>query len=486
MLKISYEKKFIFLFILIILYRIYILLHFNYGLYFDEAYYWYWSNHLSWGYYSKPPMIAFIIKIFTFFFGNSIYVLKSIPLILHSLTAVIVFLIAKEIFDSKIAFFAGLYYLTMPLISFLSFSISTDAPLLFFWSLTMYSFIKALKNDRLIYWLLTGFFAGMGLLSKYTMIFFLFSFIVYIVVNKKYYLLKNKNVYLAMLIAFIILLPNLIWNYYHHFITFHHTENISEIQLHWFHFKHFFEFFTSQIGVFGPIYFLAYIYYAFKKKNNEFLILMNIYTYTILIFFLVLSFISHAFANWAAPAYISGTIFVTYYLIKNNKYKLYWIALIINLLAMIIFYNFFTFAKIFHVPVTSHTNPFKKMMYWNLTAKKINKYLKKDYFILFDNRKLMSEMEYYLRNENNKMVKLNLSKKWHDQFDMSAPLNNGYVNKSFIYITESRYSGKILSKYFNKIKYLGKVEIPVCKGYKRVYYVFELDKFKGFKKFEKN
>ena len=56
------------------------------GLHGDEAQYWTWSKDLSWGYFSKPPLIAFLIKIFTAIFGNSIFAIKLFPVIFYVFT----------------------------------------------------------------------------------------------------------------------------------------------------------------------------------------------------------------------------------------------------------------------------------------------------------------------------------------------------------------------------------------------------------------
>jgi 4-amino-4-deoxy-L-arabinose transferase-like glycosyltransferase len=97
----------------------------NLELYADEAQYWVWSQHLDFGYYSKPPFVAWIIALSTSLLGNEEVGVRFFSPILHFITGWIVYLTAKE-FDERAAFWAGLVYLTMPAISVSSTIISTD------------------------------------------------------------------------------------------------------------------------------------------------------------------------------------------------------------------------------------------------------------------------------------------------------------------------------------------------------------------------
>jgi len=88
-------KNFLIFAIFIFLFRLLALKIMKIDLFFDEAYYWYWSKHLAWGYYSKPPFIAFIIKIFTSIFGDNIYGVKIASNLFYTLSAIYVYLIFK-------------------------------------------------------------------------------------------------------------------------------------------------------------------------------------------------------------------------------------------------------------------------------------------------------------------------------------------------------------------------------------------------------
>ena len=110
----------------------------NFGLFGDEAQYWIWSQNLDFGYYSKPPMLPWIIRIFTILFGDSFEALKTIPIGIYVLTSYIIFLISHELYQNKnLAIISAISFYLLPAVSFSSFLLSTDILLIFFWSLSL-------------------------------------------------------------------------------------------------------------------------------------------------------------------------------------------------------------------------------------------------------------------------------------------------------------------------------------------------------------
>ena len=70
-----------------------IAIHFtNFDLFGDEAQYLIWSEKLDFGYYSKPPLLAGVIRIVTILFGSSFNVLKTIPVVIYFFTSYVIFL----------------------------------------------------------------------------------------------------------------------------------------------------------------------------------------------------------------------------------------------------------------------------------------------------------------------------------------------------------------------------------------------------------
>ena len=83
-------------------------------LYPDEAQYWFWAQHPALGYYSKPPLVAWLIALTTGLFGESEFAIRLSAPLLHAGTAVFVYAIAARLYDSRIALWSALAYASLP------------------------------------------------------------------------------------------------------------------------------------------------------------------------------------------------------------------------------------------------------------------------------------------------------------------------------------------------------------------------------------
>ena len=471
-------QTFLAIVIIITLYRAFVLLHSGIDLYVDEAYYWGWSKELAFGYYSKPPMIAWVIALFTNICGDSEFCIKLPSLILYPITSIFVYLIAKELFDNKVAFYSALVFITLPAVSMSSLIISTDVVLLLFWSMSLYFFIKAIKSDKTLYWLLASISAGAGLLSKYTMILFLVSIFCYLFLDERYkYHLTNPKLYISIIIAALIYFPNLVWNASHHYITFVHTKNLSGIEKSsYLHFNKMLEFLASQFLVFGPIFFGVFLYllkYITKPKYR----LLFCFSLPFLAVITLQALLSKALANWAAPTYIAATILVTAYLI--NKKRVLLLGIIINILLALLFYHYHDLAKVLDIELTSKTDPYKRVLGYKELAKKLQPITEKypNTKLLFDERTTMAEMIYYLHPHPFDAQIFNPEHRIASQYHLTKDLNN-YLHQNFIYITKKNLSNAL--PYFGAIKKIATIKIRLYKDYARVYNIYLAKNFKGY------
>ena len=84
------------------------------NLYADEAQYWRWGETLAWGYYSKPPMIAWVIHAVTSLLGNAEWAVRLAAPFLHTAGAVILFFLGRAIYDARAGMYAAFLYALMP------------------------------------------------------------------------------------------------------------------------------------------------------------------------------------------------------------------------------------------------------------------------------------------------------------------------------------------------------------------------------------
>lgn len=466
------------------IYRAVMLYTINPDLYVDEAYYWVWSQQFDWGYYSKPPMVAWIISIATSLFGDGSLIIKSISIFIYPLTATFIYLTAKALLNEKTAFYAGLLFFTSPAVSLSSLIISTDVVLLFFWSLTLYFFVMAMKFDRTIFWVLTGLFGGLGLLSKYNMILFVVSAFIYLAVSRVHRnILTKTHFYLTLLIALLVFLPNLLWNYHNHFISFVHLHEISQVEKTLFHFNKLLEFLGAQFGVFGPVSFgvLLYIFiksYTHRKDNN-----FMLFFWFSVIFLGVIStqaFLARAFANWAAPTYVAASILVAYFLVSKQRTTLLKWAIAVNILLMMTLYHYESILHTAGIELSKRNDPYKRIRGWKALGNKISTLYQNypNHILLADGRKEISELIYYVKPHPWNTQIFNPKGAMQNYYHQTQNLND-HIGENFIYLTAERSIADV-SHYFETTQYLQPVTVPIHKDYNLSYHLFELKHFKGY------
>lgn len=457
----------------------------NSDLYVDEVYYWGWAQSFELGYYSKPPVLAWLIMLTTSIFGESEWAIKIGAILIYPVTSVIIYLISDTLFkDKRVAFYTALAFLTIPAVSLSSMIISTDVVLLLFWSLSLYFFIKALQKNQLHHWVLVGLFAGLGMLSKYNMVFFLVSALMVMGFHKAYRgYFKDKNFYIALILSFMVFSLNLYWQYQNDFISFVHTKEISNIESELFHIDKFLEFIGAQFAIMGPIFFafLLFLLFQWKKlfQNNATKILY-LFVIPYFLFISTLSLLSHAYGNWSAPIYIAGTILVVSYMVQNHHLKLLKLSIAINILLALIFYFFQPIVSSLNLNIPSKIDPYKRVMGWEKVANEVAKVQQKEgSTLLFNSRTTMAEMIYYLKPHPFDALTYNPSKKVHHQYDMHNRLTQMHQGKTLLFITEDN-NISYLKNNFENIKHLKEVNIPLYKDFNRSYHLYRLEGFKGY------
>jgi 4-amino-4-deoxy-L-arabinose transferase-like glycosyltransferase len=142
-------------------------------LFMDEAQYWSWSRELAWGYFSKPPLLAWTIRLAEAVCGSGEACIRAASPMLYFATCVIVYFAARTVYGAVVGFWAALLMSLGTGLIFSSRIISTDVPLALFWALALLAYVKLLGRESWWWALTLGISLGLGLLSKYAMIYFL-------------------------------------------------------------------------------------------------------------------------------------------------------------------------------------------------------------------------------------------------------------------------------------------------------------------------
>src|SRR5574337_199748 len=226
----------------------------------DQAHYWTWSTRLDWSYYSKGPMVAYLIALSTRLGGDSEFFVRLPAVLLSTGTAICTFRLAARLCRSTWAgLHAVLVLAAMPLAEAGSILMTIDAPLVFFWSLTLVLTHRALTADGNGWWLLAGISLGLGLLSKYTMAIMIPQTVLYLALSRHHqFWLRRSGPYLALGVGLLIFTPVIYWSATHHFVSLRHLlEQLGGGKDLVVPLKSVGEFTASQVGVLTPALFVG-------------------------------------------------------------------------------------------------------------------------------------------------------------------------------------------------------------------------------------
>ena len=400
----------------------------NFDLFGDEAQYWLWSNVPDLGYYSKPPLLAWILSLYTYLFGSNFETLKYLPVIFYFLNSYVVYLLSYENLKKKdLAIISALSFYLLPSVSISSFLLSTDIVLIFFCSLSLLFLLKFRKKPNIKNIVILGILFGLSFLAKYAAIYYILSLLLIVLFDKK--LRKNTTFFnfLIFLIVFIIVFfPNILWNIQNDWITLSHTSDNAGLTRVKPNFVGGFEFLSSQIFMLGPMLFFIFIYNIKKIKftfETKFLII-----FSLPVFFIVMveSVLVRANANWAAVG------FVPIFLLIISHVYIYSRKLIIynNILCLVFCLILFSL-----IGSSSQLKVFDRISGISEFSEKIaTKYFKKINYLIVEDRLLYSSLSYYLKDKNIKILTPHKPDKGiKSHFQLSSPLKPKH-NINFIYI----------------------------------------------------
>lgn len=318
-------------------------------LYPDEAQYWLWSRRLAFGYYSKPPLVAWLIAASTAVGGNAEAWVRLPALVLHGLAAMAQFKAAERLAGPREGAVAALLYSLMPGIMLSSSAIATDAPLLMFGSGVLWAYAAMWRADsagqRRRAAAALGVALGLAFLSKYAAAYLLIGMCLHAAVSSRARAMwRGPELALAGGIASVLFAPNLIWNAQHQFSTFLHTaENARTERLGTaLNLAGGVAFLGGQVAVFGPIPLILLVVAAGRRALGRTLDdterLLISFVLPPLLIVMIEAVVARANANWAATAYLAGCPLLAIWLVRWRARRTIWaIAVSQGLFALVFF-----------------------------------------------------------------------------------------------------------------------------------------------------
>lgn len=427
----------------------------------DEAQYWTWAQALDFGYYSKPPMVAWAIA-FTTFLGQSdaeFWVRLASPFC-YAIASYFIYLTGKAAVDEKTGLWAAVLFCTLPAVFLSSTIISTDPLLLLFWAIGLYYAWQAITINAWKYWLLCGFFIGLALLTKYTAVLFLVSTFVYLLFAKEHrFFLRTARPYAMIFIAILVWLPNFLWNAQHDFLTFKHTQDNANLKSTLFHPHKLLEFLGSQFGVMGIFLFAAFLILLWKSlrdkpfKNAPFLFC---YTFVLWGVIVAQSLLSRANANWAAASYVAGTLWVVAWLVQTNRTKWLKASLILHCGVALIALSI----PFMNLNLPAKYDFYKKLKGYPDLAKELVVIQKThpNAAILLDDRMLLAVLKYYSRGGLPVMIKWNHNGRVDDYYEMTTSLKDAKSGEYLLVMPPADSAG--ITPFFQSVEQIKIITIP--------------------------
>ena len=266
-----------------------------------------YSRNLAWGYFDHPPMIALLVKAGYLIVPNELGV-RLISLLMNTAT---IYFIEKIISPRDLK----LYYALISSIILIHYGGSLaipDIPLLFFTATFFYLYRQYLQKSSLLLMLLIGFNAGLLLLSKYHGV-----LVIAFTLASNLSLLKKKETWLAGMIAFLVFLPHLLWQFDNNFPTLGYQ--LVDREKTRFDYNYVLEFIFTQPLVYGPIVGVILLYFAFIKNPADlFEKGLKFNLYGVFILFFLFTFRGKVEAHWTDVAFVP-LVYLGYTGIRNSE-----------------------------------------------------------------------------------------------------------------------------------------------------------------------
>src|SRR5581483_9108011 len=199
----------------------------RYGFHRDELQTLSDALHLDWGFVAYPPFTPFVERIGLAIFGHSLVGLRLFSVIAQSVAVIVTGLMARQLGGGRLAQTTSAIAVALsplPMFEGTEFQYSSFDYL--WWVLIAHFVIRLLRSDNPRWWMAIGATAGVGLMTKYTMAFFLVGVFGGLLLTPARRYFASRWLWTGVALALLIFLPNLIWQVRHDFISLHFLQHI--------------------------------------------------------------------------------------------------------------------------------------------------------------------------------------------------------------------------------------------------------------------
>lgn len=476
MVNMNYQKALFALLLLLIIKALAIGLFIskgNIGLGPDEAQYWTWSQQPALGYYSKPPGIAWQIWMGTKLFGNTELGVRFGALVLGTLLSLAVFFLAKHSTLSPAAsFWAGAAIAFCPLGMMASLLAITDGGQVLFWALATLIMASALSKEKAPSYFLLGLTILAGALFKWPMyLFWLFALGT----------LRAQNYWRflgGVALSLLGLLPSLIWNNQHGWVTFRHVAATIEhgaTEASTTEAGNFFSFLGSQMALLSPILFalLLVSFWILLRRTHAMpsaVAFCGWTSFIIILGYALMALFKKMQGNWCDFAYPGAIVLLAWAACDDLK-VVKWMAggTLLALILSIFSFAIPTLQEKNILPLSYSANPFRHNLGWKSLGQALTDsgYDPSQHFLFGDKYQTSSILSFYAEGQKRAYF-LNLNRVRKNQFSFWPSMKQEQLSRTgYFVVTENipaltrqlpqlptTYLEK-LKPYFDHVEYLG-------------------------------
>ena len=404
-------------------------------LHFDEAQYWEWSRRLDGSYYSKGPLVAWLIALSETLLGHGAWQVRLPAWLAYSGFLALLFYFAHQVWNSRAASgWVLLLGLTTPLFFTLGSVMTTDILLLLLWTWGLWAAWRALFRGRPLAWYEFGAAAGLGGLTKLSIVLlpvFVGGWLLLTRAGREQ--LKTPHPWLAALLALVLFSPVVLWNAQHDWVMFRHE--LGHVAHDEWSLNSLLDFSLTQIFALSPLVVLAAASVLWRKPASEQQRFLWYSSLFLLGFFLIKAFSAKVQLNWAAPSYIGFLILFAGQLpnLARVKRAFVYVGVFISLTMIAIGHFPYSFG------LASQQDPFRKMRAWQAPVATVQIALeeagKPIEFILTDSYTLAGELAFYWPTPMPVYITGNATRRYnqHDLWpgiEREAGRNGAYISTS--------------------------------------------------------
>lgn len=444
----------------------------------DEAQYWTWSKSLDFGYYSKPPGIAWEIWAGTYLFGDTELGVRFGAILVGTFLPLAVYALARACgLQKNSAFWSGAIMAISPLGILSSFLAITDGGIVLFWTLACLFLGKAIENKTAPNYILIGLMVMFGALFKWQI------YILWLIIfagTLFYPILRQKLIFAGIAISLLGLLPSVIWNRDHEWATFRHVfATIEGGATHEQQKGNFGAFLGEQVALLSPILFILYLAGILSlfthRKAPPSVRFFGLSSFAIIACYTVQSLFHKMQGNWCVFAYPMAAVFLGWYACDFMKRGIAWLIAGLTLSAVL---SVLVFAlpyvqKSTLVDIPYKWNMFRHNLGWNQLSKALARagYDPKRDFLFGDKYQTSSILSFY-GPEQNRAYFFNIHGIRKNQFSFWPGMDAEQKGKTGFYVLFENQpqldlnrdkiiesSQKLLEPYFANVRFKG--EFPL-------------------------